>query len=842
MPEMKEKTAPASCPECEIGSFTRNHYFTGKLLVERDFRQEQTYYVDKMRLHEQRLHGWGVVCGLKVKRHETPACRNRFVCIEPGLAIDCCGHDIYVPEPDCIDLTQLDAIKALVKKNDTVPHTLQICIRYKECPTEPIPVLYDDCGCDDTQCAPNRILESYEVDVMVDPPSADPSPDSPALSWKNSINVAHASRVAYHDATRRLYVLTDDAPGFVYQVSTDNFTVLSSHALGRFGLALAVSNDGTRVYVVSTGANAGDLFQLHVLDVTQAGLPLVQAQPIDIPDSNPGAVMLAVAPSPDDRLLAMVGPHGSLLRWETDINTAATPGAATSLVQLGANQQSMVLGTDGSRAYGGGAGNQIQAFVIATSTITPIGVLPVGANVSAMAVVQSASGDLLAVADNGGNKFYLLNPSVPSLIGTIAPQHPPVGLVISPDSRWAYVVEQDASKSYVEPIDLGSLQSGTSVPPGTALEVGANSQVPAISSPGRTLYVPYIGDLANPTDGGVAIVDIEESECCSKIWKSLDGCPSCDVPNCVVLATLKGFVVGDTFEDQTDPPADPVADANNHIVRIDNRTGRRLLPSTSTLAEIIQCLCAQGGGGKGPKGDPGLPGAPGKDGKDGVDGKDGKDGKDGVDGKDGKDGKDGADGKDGQGLETGLTRIAALSWTHNGTGPLVAVTRLDKKTQNPGIVIAFTGVVQVSGNPVGTNPIDPQHVFQVLVESDPSQNKETGLFCHCPVLGSVVPVKAHIAGGVIDAAIELPAGDAKAVAFLFDSEQILTLAGRSSDIWVKLHCDFVIDAKGKAVDGPFLRMQLPTGDHMGTASAPPNPNPLGLQGGVFESWFEIRQK
>src|SRR5258707_2084261 len=219
MTEVKERVVPASCPECEIGPFTRNHYFTGKLLVERDCRQEQAYYVDKLRLHAQRLHGWGVVCGLKVKQHENPACRDRYVCIEPGFALDCCGHDILVAEQDCIDLTQLDAIKALIKKNDTSPHTLQICIRYKECPTEPIPVLYDDCGCDDTQCAPNRVLESYDLDILVDPPNEPDEFDTPLLQWKNTINIAHVARVALHDASHSLYVLVANT---VYKVSTDN--------------------------------------------------------------------------------------------------------------------------------------------------------------------------------------------------------------------------------------------------------------------------------------------------------------------------------------------------------------------------------------------------------------------------------------------------------------------------------------------------------------------------------------------------------------------------------------------------------------------------------------------
>lgn len=809
---MQEKMT--SCPECEISSFTRNHYFTGKLLVERDFRQEQAYYVDKLRLHEQRLHGWGVVCGLKVKQHENPACRNRFICIEPGLALDCCGHDIYVPEEDCIDLTQLEAIKALVKINDTASHTLQICIRYKECPTEPIPVLYDDCGCDDSQCAPNRILESYEVDAIIDPPSTATSPDSPVLAWKNSINVAHASRVAYHDATRLLYILTDDSQGTIYQVSTDNFAVLSSHVLGRHGLALAVSNDGSRVYAVAAGANTGDLQQLYVLDATQPGLPLVQAQPIDIQNSNPGTPILAVLPAPDNRLLALAGIQGDLFRWETDIDTQANPAAAISLVQLGANQTSLVLSSDGSKSYSGGAGNQIQMFVLSSPPATAISVLPAGANVSAMAIMLSTSGDLLAVVDNGGSKLYLVNPASSTLIGTLALQHPPVGVVVSPDGRWAYVVEQDGGKSYVEPVDLASLQSGTSVPPGVPVELGANSETPVISASGQTLYVPYTGDPANAADGGVAIVGIAESECCSKIWKSLDGCPGCDVADCVVLATLKNFEVGDTFEDQTDPPADPAADTAHQVVRIDNRTGRRLVWSTAALAETVQCLCAQGGGGggKGQKGDPGLPGT------------------------------NGTNGKDGQGLESDLTGISALSWVHNGTiGKLVEVKRLANEGTTPGIVIAFSGPVHVSGSPVGTNPIDARNIFQILVEDQPDRNKELGLFCHCPVMGIVVPVSVGLdANGVITSANELAPGDAAAAAFLFDNQAGLARVHQSQDIWVKLHSDFVIDANGKAVDGPFLRMQLPTGDHMGTEGVPPPPHAFGMQGGLFESWFRVK--
>jgi hypothetical protein len=149
--------------------------------------------------------------------------------------------------------------------------------------------------------------------------------------------------------------------------------------------------------------------------------------------------------------------------------------------------------------------------------------------------------------------------------------------------------------------------------------------------------------------------------------------------------------------------------------------------------------------------------------------------------------------------------------------------------------------VHVNGAPAGKNPIDARHVFQVLVEDDRNRNKELGLFCHCPVAGTVVPVDFTAAGGVITAATEVAPGDAKGAAFLFDNPIGFRHVEISSDVWVRLFCDFVIDVNGKAVDGPFLRAQLPTGDHMGKATAPPSPNPLGLQGGIFESWFPSNQ-
>jgi hypothetical protein len=79
---------------CDIPEFCRNNYFTGKLLTERDLTAEQRYAIDKLRLHHTALHGWGVICGLKVRSH--PHCPDLRAIVEPGLAVDSCGRFIRV--------------------------------------------------------------------------------------------------------------------------------------------------------------------------------------------------------------------------------------------------------------------------------------------------------------------------------------------------------------------------------------------------------------------------------------------------------------------------------------------------------------------------------------------------------------------------------------------------------------------------------------------------------------------------------------------------------------------------------------------------------------------------
>jgi hypothetical protein len=65
------KTRPACA---EVPEFERLNYFYGQLLSAADFRNEQSYSREKLKLHNRCLHGYGVICGLVVGPVEHGEC------------------------------------------------------------------------------------------------------------------------------------------------------------------------------------------------------------------------------------------------------------------------------------------------------------------------------------------------------------------------------------------------------------------------------------------------------------------------------------------------------------------------------------------------------------------------------------------------------------------------------------------------------------------------------------------------------------------------------------------------------------------------------------------------
>jgi hypothetical protein len=97
--EILERLELANDSDCQDGTLTRNHYFTGRLLTADDFAQEQEYVRKKHRRHNRLLHGVGIVRGLAVGLEPRQGDGDPAIVVSAGVAIDSNGEELVVCEP-----------------------------------------------------------------------------------------------------------------------------------------------------------------------------------------------------------------------------------------------------------------------------------------------------------------------------------------------------------------------------------------------------------------------------------------------------------------------------------------------------------------------------------------------------------------------------------------------------------------------------------------------------------------------------------------------------------------------------------------------------------------------
>ncbi|HVQ37575.1 MAG TPA: hypothetical protein VMS31_08580 [Pyrinomonadaceae bacterium] len=179
--------------ECGHIAMERNRYFTGKFMASRDFADEQTYFLTRHRLHNRLLHGWGIVCGLKVSHHPRQDCKKRWVVVQSGIALDCCGRELIVPCETTFELPlpreeepsgnsdngkyeanasrrrkPLPPEEAEPPSNDEGETDLPflLVLRYVEEEIEHVPALFSEGECHPTRKEANRIREKVVLDVV----------------------------------------------------------------------------------------------------------------------------------------------------------------------------------------------------------------------------------------------------------------------------------------------------------------------------------------------------------------------------------------------------------------------------------------------------------------------------------------------------------------------------------------------------------------------------------------------------------------------------------------------------------------------------------------------------
>ena len=129
----------------------RVNYFQGRLLSAEDFRAEQEYHREKSRRHNRRLHGCGVVSGLRVSL--AGGASRAAITVKPGVGIDATGNELEL-DAEC-------SVPIGVKTR-----AFLVVLRYVERAVEPIPSLGTGDDADATGYA--RIEEDCELVLVPD--------------------------------------------------------------------------------------------------------------------------------------------------------------------------------------------------------------------------------------------------------------------------------------------------------------------------------------------------------------------------------------------------------------------------------------------------------------------------------------------------------------------------------------------------------------------------------------------------------------------------------------------------------------------------------------------------
>ena len=156
-------------------SLKRLNYFHGQLLDIDEFRTEQSYFLEKLRRHNRYLHGWGIVNGLDV------SVQDATVVVEPGVAIDCTGNEIFLAE----------------KMQCPIPKDIEECfvtVQFIETLVDLVPTISSPAEVSDSDQAYSRIEEGCQIELADADTNSNHDamePGTPGCGSLHPITIAH---------------------------------------------------------------------------------------------------------------------------------------------------------------------------------------------------------------------------------------------------------------------------------------------------------------------------------------------------------------------------------------------------------------------------------------------------------------------------------------------------------------------------------------------------------------------------------------------------------------------------------------------------------------------------
>lgn len=164
------------------GALARPGFETGEVLTARELTAEQAWRRQRFRRHNRHLHGWGVICGLRVVPALDAASPWRLL-VCPGYALGPHGDEILVTCAVVVELRD-----ALWARPSPATREAFVAIRHVDTAGVPRAEAGASCGCDDRRMVTSRVSDGARVDVLwqapelAAPPAFDLCADLPACA------------------------------------------------------------------------------------------------------------------------------------------------------------------------------------------------------------------------------------------------------------------------------------------------------------------------------------------------------------------------------------------------------------------------------------------------------------------------------------------------------------------------------------------------------------------------------------------------------------------------------------------------------------------------------------
>jgi hypothetical protein len=163
-----------TCPS-PVELHKRVLYSHGLVLGVGELKTEQNFMLGHHYAHNRRLHGYGTGAGLRLEikyLDDGPEC-----VVHPGWGVDPQGHDICVHEAQCAKLNQwlllqqqAGDLSSPLDTSGTANVEAYVVLCYRECETDKVPIPVGPCLSLDKAMVPSRIEESFELQLLAEPP------------------------------------------------------------------------------------------------------------------------------------------------------------------------------------------------------------------------------------------------------------------------------------------------------------------------------------------------------------------------------------------------------------------------------------------------------------------------------------------------------------------------------------------------------------------------------------------------------------------------------------------------------------------------------------------------